>query len=599
MSRIYLFCCAILFTWQAQAGTTTTTATASPASLTFTYQSGAATLPAMQTISVKASSGTPSFTAAVSPADALWLTVSPSSGSVPGTLDVRVNPTGLSVGIYSTASITITVAGVTNPLSVPVTLTVTAPASTLALSAVTLSFAAPGSTGAQVITMSTNALPISFTATSGATWLLVSSGAAAAASSVTGVVVSPADPALLTVSINPTTLATLTPQTAPYVGKITVVASGPSVTAKSQTITVNLTVNSVAPTITGVWPANLPVGAGASWITITGTNFYSATVVKVSGVSGSLTPTILSSTQMLVQLPATMFASSTTLPLIASNPPPGGDSTPNAASTVTVANIPAIAQNGVVSAASYASDAIAPGELVTIFGTNIGPVNPAPMNIVNGYVSTSTAPASVSVTVDGQNAPIVYASQNQVNIQVPYEVTTGANKNLVVTNGANPAASTKVTINATAPGIFTFNGSGTGQAAALNYNSTTGAYSLNSSTTPANIGDIVILYLTGEGNYNPALLTGAVLTNTGFIIPTSMSPLPQLNPLPTVTIGGVDASSGVSYAGPVPGGMLGQLQINVTVPTGSATGAAVPVSVTIGGVSTQTDQPNVTLAIHQ
>ena len=67
-------------------------------------------------------------------------------------------------------------------------------------------------------------------------------------------------------------------------------------------------------------------------------------------------------------------------------------------------------------------------------------------------------------------------------------------------------------------------------------------------------------------------------TNTGFIIPVGYTPLPQLSPLPTVNIGGVDASAGVSYAGPVPGSILGVLQINVVVPLGSATGQAVPVS---------------------
>jgi uncharacterized protein (TIGR03437 family) len=65
--------------------------------------------------------------------------------------------------------------------------------------------------------------------------------------------------------------------------------------------------------------------------------------------------------------------------------------------------------------------------------------------------------------------------------------------------------------------------------------------------------------------------------------------------LPTVMIGGVDASAGVSYAGVVPGSMIGVLQINVVVPTGSATGAAVPVVATIGGNTTQS---NVTLSIH-
>ena len=67
-----------------------------------------------------------------------------------------------------------------------------------------------------------------------------------------------------------------------------------------------------------------------------------------------------------------------------------------------------------------------------------------------------------------------------------------------------------------------------------------------------------------------------------------------MSPLPTVTIGGVDASAGVSYAGVVPGSILGILQINVAVPTGSATGTAVPVTVTIGG---NTTQANVTLGI--
>jgi uncharacterized protein (TIGR03437 family) len=408
------------------------------------------------------------------------------------------------------------------------------------------------------------------------------------------VVASPAQPITLSVSIDPTALAALVPQTAPYVAKITVVASGPAVAVKSQNVTVNLTVNSSAPTIASVWPANLPLNGPASWVTIIGTNFYSATLVKVQGVTGTLTPKVLSSSELSVLVPATLLTAPTTLHMIASNPAPGGDSTPGAGSSIAVANPTAIFANGVVSAASYASDAVSPGELVTIFGTNIGPATPAPMNITNGYVDTNLS--GVTATVDGQNAPLVYVSQNQLTIQVPYEVTTGTGKHVVVNNGTSANATVK--INPTAPGIFTADGSGTGQAAALNYNATTGAYTLNSTTTPAKIGDTVILYLTGEGNYNASLLTGAIVTNTGFIIPATLSPLPQVSPLPTVTIGGADASAGVSYAGPMVGAMLGLLQINVTVPTGSATGAAVPISVSIGGVSTQVNQPNVTLSIH-
>jgi len=594
VGKIYFFCGTLALVFQAQAATTVT---ANPTSLTFTYQSGSATLPSAQTVSVKASSGTPTFTTAISPsaAAAPWLTVTSISATLPATLNVLVNPTSLPMGIYNTASVTITVAGVAAPLTIAVTLTVTAPPAHLTLSWAALTFAAPGTTGAQTVVLSTDGLPISFTATSGAKWLTLSTPTSSTpTSAVTGVVASPAEPMTLTVSIDLTALAALVPQTAPYVAKITVVASGPAVAVKSQNITVNLTVNSSAPTITSVWPVNLPLNGPASWVTIIGTNFYSATVVKVQGVAGTLTPKVLSPSELTVLVPASMLTAPTTLHMIASNPAPGGDSTPAAGSSITVANPTAIFTNGVVSAASYGSDAVSPGEMVTIFGTNIGPAIPAPMNVTNGYVDTSLS--GVTATVDGQNAPVVYAAQNQVTIQVPYEVTTGANKNVVVNNGM--AASATVKINATAPGIFTADGSGTGQAAALNYNATTGLYTLNSSTTPAKVGDTVILYLTGEGNYNAALLTGAIVTNTGFIIPGTLSPLPQMSPLPNVTIGGVDASAGVAYAGPMVGAMLGLLQINVTVPTGSSTGAAVPISVSIGGVSTQANQPNVTLSIH-
>ncbi|HYK17536.1 MAG TPA: hypothetical protein VEV37_05930, partial [Bryobacteraceae bacterium] len=59
----------------------------------------------------------------------------------------------------------------------------------------------------------------------------------------------------------------------------------------------------------------------------------------------------------------------------------------------------------------------------------------------------------VSVTIDGQTAPITYAGASQLNIPVPYEVTTGNNKQVSVTNGTNPPATTTVTIAATAPGF--------------------------------------------------------------------------------------------------------------------------------------------------
>jgi uncharacterized protein (TIGR03437 family) len=372
------------------------------------------------------------------------------------------------------------------------------------------------------------------------------------------------------------------------------------VTVKSQTLTVNLTMNSSTPTITSVWPSMLPLGGSAQTITIYGTNFYSATVAKVQGAATALatTPFKDSSTFLQAVIPASMLTAPTTLRALVSNPAPGGDSL--ATVDVVVANAAAI--GAVVNAASYATGTVtAPdistvsrGELVTIFGSNLGPATPAPMSITAGGFVDTTSASGVSVTVDSRPAPLIYVSENQISIQIPYEAVIGPSNVVAVTNGSNPPVTATVTVAATAPGLFTADGSGTGQAAALNYSAATKLYTLNSSTNLAKIGDTVILYLTGEGVFDSAPLLGGS-SDTGFVIPPGLASTPQVNPLPTVMIGGVDASAGVAYAGPIVGSIMGVLQINVVVPVGSTTGTQVPVSVTIGGNQTQA---GITLAVH-
>src|ERR1700719_2921380 len=113
----------------------------------------------------------------------------------------------------------------------------------------------------------------------------------------------------------------------------------------------------------------------------------------------------------------------------------------------------------------------------------------------------------------------------------------------------------KVDIVAAAPGLFTLDGSGAGQAAALTFSMKTSLLSINGATNPLHSGDIAVLYMTGEGDYDLS-----VSPRNGYVIPANLSPLPQLNPPPVVTIGGAPAT--VQYAGPLPGGMLGVLEIN-------------------------------------
>ena len=571
MSKIMMLCGALVWASQASAVTLTT----NPSTLSFSYQIGSSKLPVAQTISVKVDTGVPTFTA-VTPGIDEWVTVDPSSGSVPTTLNVRVNPTSLAAATYS-STITLTVTGVP-VVTIPVTLVVSPPAPTLTLSSTSFLYAmTPISTSMQTLNLTTNGEPISYVATPGATWLSIAPAVG---------VVLPGPATALTITVDSTTLA---PQIAPYTGKITLVLTGASV--KSVNITVNVTVNSAAPTISTVWPNTLPLDGPAQTVTITGTNFYGSTLAEVQGVAVPLATTVFKDSSTVIQavIPASLLTVATTLNILVSNPAPGGNSLSTV--PVVVGNAPAIL--GIVNSASFAPGPVSPGEIITIFGSNIGPATPAPLVVVGGFVTTSLS--NVSATVDGHSAAMVYVSQNQISIQVPYEVSIGANKAIVVTNGVASANSTVTTI-ATAPGIFTANGTGTGQAAALNYDATTKLYSLNTGTNLANIGDVIVLYLTGEGIYNSPPLSGTA-SDDGYIVPLALSPLPQVSPAPTVTIGGqaADVTNAAFFAGPIPGSMLGLLQINAVVPSGATTGIAVPVTVTIGG---NTSPAGVTLAIH-
>ena len=545
-----------------------TTASASPSSLTFNYQIGAA-LPAAQTVSVRASTGTPTYVLSITPPTDLWVTVTPDSGKTPATLSVLVNPTGLAVAQY-TASIDVVVSGVTGTVSIPVTLNVTAPLPTLTLSANSATFVtSPTPTLSSTITLTTTSMPVTFTAqVSGASWLTVSP--------VNGVVLPGSDFAL-TLTADPTNL---TPSAKAYTGKVAITANGVLASNKTQTITANLTVNPAQPTITSIWPSTVQANTGAATITIRGTNFYTGTTAKAG--TTSLTATILSTDAMQAVVPATMLTAAGTVNLIVSNPAPGGDSTP---AVLTVTNAPVI--QVIVNSASYGNaGSVSPGEIVSLFGLGIGPATPVYMSqAVNpGFIDTVIG--GLTITFDGVASPILYGDPNQITVQVPYEATQGSGKNVVVSNGTGTPSSTTVTIGPVAPGIFTANASGIGNAAAVVYPSSGGTPGINSATFPAHAGDTVALYLTGEGDY----LTSPT-PHTGYIIPSSLTPLPQMPTLPTVTIGGQAAS--VSYAGPLYGSIIGLLQINAVVPTGLTAGN-VPLVVTIGGVTTQS---SVTLAV--
>jgi uncharacterized protein (TIGR03437 family) len=221
----------------------------------------------------------------------------------------------------------------------------------------------------------------------------------------------------------------------------------------------------------------------------------------------------------------------------------------------------------VTNSASSAPGAIAPGEIVTIKGSGLGPstgvlfsVNPA-----TGKVDTTLGGTRVSF--GGIFAPITYASATQVNAIVPYEVAGQPQITMQVSYQGNSSAGTTLSVANASPAVFTFNSTGSGQAVAANQD-----YSYNGSSSPATAGSYVTIYFTGGGQTTPAGTTGGVNGSSLKNLATT-----------TVTVGGIPAT--VQFSGAAPTFVDGVCQLNIQLSPNTPSGPAQPVVITIDGVS--------------
>jgi uncharacterized protein (TIGR03437 family) len=99
--------------------------------------------------------------------------------------------------------------------------------------------------------------------------------------------------------------------------------------------------------------------------------------------------------------------------------------------------------------------------------------------------------------------------------------------------------------------LFSLDGSGIGQAAALNQDGT-----LNSESNPAARGSIVVLYGTGIGPTDPALPDGG-------LGPLSLDELARPS---GVLQAAIDDTADILYAGSAPGLINGVAQFNLRIP---------------------------------
>lgn len=232
------------------------------------------------------------------------------------------------------------------------------------------------------------------------------------------------------------------------------------------------------------------------------------------------------------------------------------------------AQAPVINAGGVVNSASFAAAPLAPGSLATAFGSfPIGsPVSAASLPLPPGLSGLSL------VFGNAQQAPLYYASSSIVNFQVPWELAGLAQVSLVATLNNQASAAQTIALAPFAPAIFSQNMQGTGQGAI--YDTT---YHLVDASNPATAGStVVVIYATGLGAVTNQPASGA---------PSPAGPYAETTASPVVTIGGVSAH--VLFSGLEPD-EVGVYQINALVPAQSTTGTAVPVSISMGGVVSNT-----------
>jgi uncharacterized protein (TIGR03437 family) len=189
-----------------------------------------------------------------------------------------------------------------------------------------------------------------------------------------------------------------------------------------------------------------------------------------------------------------------------------------------------ITVSAITNAASNLAGPVAPGEVITMYGSGLAGAQTALLN--------------------GVTTPLLYATPGQAGAVVP-ALLSGSSVQVAIQGLAGASSPVTVPVVATTPGIFAADGSGRGQAAALNQDGTR-----NAPGAPAAAGSLLTLFATGEGLSGPSSFH--------------------------VTIGGLNAE--MRAAQPAPG-QPGVLQVTVVVPNGLS--GAAPVVLFTGGVASQ------------
>jgi len=230
-------------------------------------------------------------------------------------------------------------------------------------------------------------------------------------------------------------------------------------------------------------------------------------------------------------------------------------------------NVPVVNQGALVNAASVSPvSLVSPGSILAIFGDKL-----AATPVRASTVPLPTELGGVSVILGGQVLPLLFVSERQVNAFVPFNAILNAQLPLVVSRGTSYSVPEMLIVAEAQPAIFTLDSSGRGQGVIVRNEE-----GVADATYPVRPGDEVVIYATGLGGVSPSVVSGAA---------SPLAPLAQVVASVEVRIDGKPAR--VDFSGLTPF-FVGLYQVNAQVPAGVSAGTAVPVVLTVNGVSSNT-----------
>lgn len=226
---------------------------------------------------------------------------------------------------------------------------------------------------------------------------------------------------------------------------------------------------------------------------------------------------------------------------------------------------PIIVQGSLRHSATFDTDVpVSPGQLISVLGGNLA----------DGQ-NSATLPLPLElnqteVLLGGRSLPLLFTSDGQINAQVPYDLATNTQQQLLVRRGSTISMPEQFVVADSQPGIFTRNERGFGPATITKSDGNT----LIDPANPSQRGEEVIVFCTGLGRTDPAIEPGQPAPDPG----------PRVVADVQVSVGGVAAEVRSATLSP---GAAGRYQVRFVVPTGVATGDEVPVIVTAAGRSSQ------------